>query len=174
MTRIHRMSPAILVLLGLCAPAFGQEYRDRAYGGIVVVDEAAVYKKSRGDEIAWKLKRGDSVAAQAPITIAATLFTPWPYVPPRQFWERDGRVQVLYLQEGKRPGRLGWVDVADLARFSYEGTCGPGNTPFTVKGHAAQWNTCFQEARDAKLAELSAPRPATAAPAAQTAPSQGP
>jgi hypothetical protein len=68
------------------------------------------------------------------------------------------------------------MDPHDLIKFTYDCTCGESKhdcSPFDIRGlkFSFAWNVCFQEARDAKLAQLEAnapSRPAASAPGAGT------
>lgn len=122
-------------------------------GGIVVVDELKVYKKSAGQEEAYTLRRGEAVAGF--MMSGADLMLTGKVV--YQFDEKDGRVHIVYFEEGKKLSRSGWTDPAGLSRFVYDGSCGAMATPLVGVGTRQHWNACFQEARDAKLAELKAP-----------------
>src|SRR5262249_1281718 len=115
-------------------------------GGIVIRDDALVYKKVHGNAVIRKLKRGDAVVAYSK-------------KPSWHFYEESGRVYIVFLVEGASRG--GYMSLEDLAKFTYNycvfdritGLSTPPGYPFTP-GTRHNWNVCFQEARDAKLKEL--------------------
>jgi len=156
-----------IVLLAVALPAFGQGYAGKGEGAIVLKDDAPVYGTKKGKEPAFHLKLGDAVAG---MTVDQT--TLWmgdsTKATAYQFTEKDGRVQVLYFAAAKLPAmpKGGWMDLADLATFIYDGSCGERGAP-TTYGMKRQWNVCFKEARDAKLEELRAQWEAEAAAAAE-------
>ncbi len=129
----------------------------RGQGGVVIRDDAPVYAESKGDKVEWRLKQGESVSGY---------LRSWPHSVSYQFEEKDGRVPVAYLRNPAGSGEHhGWMDPKDLARFTFEGSCGFGDTPYSVKGFGKfQWNVCFQEARDNKLEALRATWATAAAP----------
>jgi len=143
------MFPFLLSSMVFAAGAGG-----KGQGAIVIRDDAPVYKKSDGDEIAWKLQRGDSVAAYGG-SVTSSMFGGGDamYI----FDEKSGRVRVVYFQgEQKGMNKIGWMNPPDLSRFTYDGSCERGASPFATKGFSVRWNACFHEARDSKLEELKA------------------
>lgn len=139
---------AIAATLGLSHAAI---YQGRGEGGIVIRDEAPVYKKSTGDAIQLALKRGDAIAGVTMPPGGGAFGGEASY----EFDERNGRVRILYLAPGKKLSRDGWIDPANLSRFTFDLSCGGA---FSSAGNMQhRWNACFKEARDAKLAEMNAP-----------------
>lgn len=138
-------------LLGLAclipSLAFAQ---GRGQGGIVLRDDAIVYVHSDGNEVEWKLKRGDAVAGITMDSLTGRLTY--------QFDEVKGRLHVMYFQgEQKGFNRTAWMDPKDLAKFLYDGGCGQTRgvaSPIAMKGFSARWNACFEEGRDGKLEVL--------------------
>lgn len=131
--------------------------RERGEGAIVISKEAPVYKKAHGTDVTSTLKRGDAVVAVSLGWGAG------------QFREESGRAWIAFLDEAAGSPREGWMRLADLAKFTYF-FCNydvpsdneapgypftPGSYPFP-SGKRVDWNTCFREARDAKLNELRA------------------
>jgi len=132
------LSPTILAAVG----------GGKGQGAVVVRDDAPVYSRPEGPEVEWKLKRGDAMAGMT----GGTGFGGDRWL----FDEKKGRVHVLYFQgEQKGASRSGWMDPADLSRFTYDGSCQNGS-PLAVKGFSQRWNACFEEARDNKLDPLRA------------------
>lgn len=118
-------------------------------GAIVLPDVAVVYENPSGELVQTELRAGASVTGYMGFFGAgggAERF---------QFEEKDGRVHVAYFPKGdKGRWRSGWMRPQDLARFRYSSGCSGGG-PF-VPGFSMRWNSCFREARDAKLENLSA------------------
>ena len=138
----------VLAVLSTLSSATAQ---GRAEGAIVIRDSAPVYLKSTGSTLVDMRMRGDYLVG------VTTMFTVASY----QFEDEDGRLHVDYFRDADQKGmaRLGWMDPADLARFTYECGCGPRKrpcSPFSTQGFVLRWNTCFLEAKDRKLAELKA------------------
>jgi hypothetical protein len=139
------------VLVVLVAPYRGLA-QGRAEGAIVIRDGAPIYVRAKGSAIADMRARGDSVGG---------VTTMLPTITNYQFEDEDGRLHVGYFRDKDQKGlfRVGWMDPADLARFTYECGCGPRDkacAPTSTQGFVLRWNTCFVEARDRKLAELRA------------------
>jgi len=133
-----------LAALSFSSFLFPQHRAGKGQGGIVTRDDAPVYKARIGDEVEYRLKRGDAVAG---ITGGLALPTTW------MFEERDGRVKVCYLMEGRKTNGDGWMLMSDLSVFAFDGSCSQTGGPFAARLKAI-WNPCFQEGRDAKLEEL--------------------
>jgi hypothetical protein len=148
--------------------SLGQSRGGKGQGAIIIRNNAPVYVHSTGAAIEWKMKRGEAVAGYMANGI----------LPPRFLLDEvDGRVHVAYFQgEVKGMNKTGWMDPADISRFTYDGSCGGNSTPYDTKGFSLRWNACFQEARDNKLDLLRAiwakeettPAAATPAPLAPT------
>ena len=155
-TIVAALSLALLAFPALAAGPRGQ-------GGVVIRDDAPVYADSTGDKVEWKLKRGEAVSGY---------LRSWPHPVSYQFEDKGGRVRVAYLRSAAGSGEHhGWMDPGDLSRFTFEGSCGFGDTPYSVKGFGKfQWNVCFQEARDNKLDALRATQDAAAGAASVSAP----
>jgi hypothetical protein len=136
----------------------------RGEGAIVRRDNAPIYLKSSGSSIVDTRMRGDFLVG------VTTMFT----ISSFQFEDENGRLHVSYFRDKDQKGmmRTGWMEPADLARFTYECGCGPRNkpcSPFSSQGFLVRWNTCFLEGKEKKLAELGSPgetRGALPAPAA--------
>ena len=157
-------------LLLLAFPLVAQ--RSPREGAIVIAADAPVYAKSKGDEVDFRLKRGDAVAGY----MEQKLHIAW------QLDEVDGRVHVFYFKKDDKKGGFvdhkGWMDPKDLSRFTYEDFCGKDGAPYSVKGLGSiQWNPCFTKARDDKLDKLRAtfgPWAAGPSPAPTSAPATAP
>ncbi len=125
--------------LGLCpSPVPGGQ--GKAEAGIVIRDDAPVYKSAKSTSVTWKLKRGDSVAAIEPKGKA------W------QFYEESGRVRIAFLDEDDN--LIGWMRLDDLAKFTYDFCAFEPSAGHPPPGYPFIWNVCFRQARDAKLKEL--------------------
>jgi hypothetical protein len=123
----------------------------RGQGAIVNRDKVPVYTSASATEPVVFLNRGKSVAAISGNILLA---------PNYRFDEAEGRVRINYFATADDRGRyeLGWIDPRALSKFTYDCECGPKSkcTPFDVRGlkFSFAWNSCFQEARDAKLEQL--------------------
>ncbi len=140
-------------------------------GGIVLRDGAPIYRGSTGETTEATLNRGEAVAGITTEGIFGSSY---------QFEEEDGRIHVLYFRTGTPveggPWYTAWMNPADLARFTYDCGCDreskPNCRPFSSRWMKFRWNTCFQESRDTKLAQLRptwGSKPTNAAPAAEPA-----
>jgi hypothetical protein len=124
--------------------------RGKGQGAIVINQDAVLYEDSEGADATTMSPLGDSVGGIT--TIIGR--TPESYY----FEEEDGRVHVLALLKNGQVVQ-GWMNPADLSPyFTYE--CGCGLEGALCSPHARKsitrfkWNACFEEARQAKLAEL--------------------
>lgn len=153
------MKHALVASLGLAVsvlilgPVPVCEAQGKGDGGIVLRDAAPVYRGSTGDKVEATLNRGDAVAGITTEGIFGDKF---------QFEEEDGRIHVLYFRSHDKEGGpffTAWVNPADLARFTYDCGCDreskPNCRPTSSRWMKFRWNTCFLEARDAKLAQLT-------------------
>jgi len=177
------MKHALLASLGLAAsflilgPVPVCQAQGKGDGGIVLRDGAPVYRGSTGEKVEATLNRGNAVAGITTQGIFGDHY---------QFEEEDGRIHVLYFRSGTPveggPYFTAWMNPADLARFTYDCGCDrehkPNCRPFSSRWMKFRWNTCFLEARDTKLAQLTptwgkepagAAATGAAAPAAQSA-----
>jgi hypothetical protein len=160
----------LALLLLLASPLVAQ--RSPREGAIIIADDAPVYAKSKGDEVEFRLKRGDAVAGY----MSQKLHIAW------QLDEIDGRVHIFYFKRDDKKGGFvdhkGWMDPKDLSRFTYEDFCGKDGVPYSVKGLGSiQWNPCFEKARDDTLDRLRAtfgPWVAAPSPAPRAAPATVP
>ncbi|MEX1246614.1 MAG: chalcone isomerase family protein, partial [Thermoanaerobaculia bacterium] len=130
----------------------------RAEGAIVIRDNAPIYLKSSGSAIVDTRMRGDYVVG------VTTMFT----VSSFQFEDEDGRLHLSYFRDKDQKGmmRTGWMDPADLARFTYECGCGSRKkpcSPFSSQGFILRWNTCYLEGKDRKVADLKSKPEASSA-----------
>jgi hypothetical protein len=128
----------------------------RGQGAVVTRDTehqglAPVYEEEEGEKIVAHLARGEAVAGIATFGLLMN----W------QFERKDnGRVHVVYFPPGQDDDESneGWMDSKDLAEFTYECGCGVKQgkcSPYGMAGFTGvNWNPCFQEGRDKKLAEL--------------------
>jgi len=157
-----RLRMFILGSVGLCATVSAGA-QGRAEGAIVIRDGAPVYIKSEGSAIQDTRVRGDFVAGATTLGITIQSY---------QFEEENGRVHVDYFRDKDQKGmaRLGWMDPADLSRFTYECGCGSRHkpcSPFSEQGFLMRWNTCYLEAKDRKASELGKPAAESAGPPAK-------
>jgi hypothetical protein len=135
----------------------------RGQGAIVLHDDAPVYVHSEGDEVEWKMKRGDAVCG-----LTSNVPLPSTYL----FDEVKGRFHVIYFQgEQKGMTRSGWMNPKDLAKFMFDGGCQRNGYPITAKGFSQRWNACFEEGRDNKLETLHIPAPPIPTPMPTATPS---
>ena len=121
----------------------------KGQGAIVIHDNALVYAKSTGSESGDTRMRGDYIAGVTTMGLHREF----------QFEDEDGRLHVEFFRDKDQKGlpRIGWMDPADLAQFTYECGCGARNqpcSPFSSQGFLLRWNTCFLEAKDKKLTDL--------------------
>src|ERR1700682_6348642 len=143
----HSWFIAVLALCVAGTPeALGQ---GKGQGAIVIRDDAPIYAKSTGSERGDTRMRGDYVVGVTTMGLHRTF----------QFEDEDGRLSVNFFRDKDQKGvpRIGWMDPADLAQFTYECGCGPRKqpcSPYSSQGFILRWNVCFSEARDKKLAEL--------------------
>lgn len=143
----------VVITLAVAAMAPNSSAQGRGDGGIVVRENAPVYKTSTSDTPEIQLNRGDAVAG---ITTQGILGTRY------QFEEENGRLHVLYFKPGVSVGAYywGWMVPGDLVRFFYDCGCDSGEDrgcrPTSTKWMKFRWNTCFIEARDAKKLDLEA------------------
>jgi hypothetical protein len=150
--------------------AFSQ---DPGQGAVVVRDTdrdgpAPIYAHEQGDAIEAEAMRGDFVAGYTNLGLIAHSYA---------FQSSNGRVHVVYFANKKRSGfvKMAWMDPADLRPFDYDCSCGLQSfhglktefcSPFAPTGILRfKWNSCFENARDAQLADLqSGSAPHRAAP----------
>jgi len=161
-----RKSAVVVIAITLATTDFPAAQGGKGQGAIVIRNDAPVYKKSKGEKIVETLKRGDAVAGWTMTSFGdqvTQMMDPGSHVGPSSgekwiFDEKDGRVMVVYsvpAKEGRKQHRAGgWMDPADLSRFTYEGSCTPGGSPFLTDYTDPRLNACFQEARDNKLDQL--------------------
>jgi hypothetical protein len=151
--------------------------QDSGQGAVVVRDTdrdgpAPIYAHEQGDAIEAEAVRGDFVAGYTNLGLIAHSYA---------FQSSNGRVHVVYFANKKRSGfvKMAWMDPADLRPFDYDCSCGLAAfhglktefcSPFAPTGILRfKWNSCFETARDAQLADLqsgSAPHGAPESPAA--------
>jgi hypothetical protein len=135
-------------------------------GGCVISASAPIYDDDKGDKVVATKEAGECVAG---ITLRVGGFE-------REyaFQESSGRVRVHYFagKDAKGMPRLGWMDPADLTRFSYECGCGTIErekdrcSPFSGS-FVKTFNPCFRQARDKAKAEGGSATVATRPPAAK-------
>jgi hypothetical protein len=146
---------AMMITFGLFASPMLGETQGRGEGGIVISDNVPIYSSSDGDRQVATALRGDVVGAQSSILARDYYFS-----------EKDGRVQVMFFGNVEQVGlpHHGWIDPKQLSKFSYDCSCSEdkGCLPTRTRGlrgkftMSSEWNTCFQEARNAQLASLQA------------------
>lgn len=146
----------LMVLLSMLLGLSALRAEGRGQGAVVARDTehqglAPIYEDEDGHKIVAHLARGEAVAG---ITTFGFLMN-W------QFERKDnGRVHVVYFPPGQDDDESseGWMDSKDLSEFSYECGCGVKQgkcSPYGMAGFSGvNWNPCFQEGRDKKLAEL--------------------
>lgn len=122
---------------------------EKGQGAIVIRDDAPVYDRPAGDEVVYRLRRGDAVAGNMGAAAAFGGASGGSCM----FDEKQGRLHVSYLPDGKKMARDGWMNPSDLSKFTHE-ACGRTCSPFMVKNFTHRWNACFEEARDNKLDQL--------------------
>jgi len=117
----------------------------KAQGGIVLRDDAPVYKEKDSQEV-WKtLKRGASVAG---------LHREAKIVYQYEFVEQNGRVQVIFPNPDSSKPFSGWMDPQDISAFTYDCGCESNCMPWAAGFGPSRWNLCFKDARDTKLERL--------------------
>lgn len=154
MSRWSMMRSFLVVALVTSAPV-AADTLGRGEGGIVIADNVPIYKSSDGDKQLAICVRGDVVAAMASVLARDYVFS-----------EKNGRVQVKFFPNAEQVGLPwdGWIDPRQLSKFSYDCSCSAdeGCNPTRTRGLRgkltmnSEWNTCFQEARDAHLTKLKA------------------
>jgi len=148
--------PALMAIAsGLVVLPILAETQGRGEGGIVISDNVPIYFSSDGDRQRATAARGDVVGAESS-ALAGDFY----------FVEKNGRVKVTFFGNPEQVGipSYGWIDPKQLSKFSYDCSCSAdkGCAPTRTRGlrgkftMSSEWNTCFQEARDAHLATLRA------------------
>jgi hypothetical protein len=145
---------SVLAVAFAVAPAIA-DTKGRGEGGIVIADDVPIYSSSDGDRKVATCVKGDVVGALSSVLARDFVFS-----------EKNGRVQVKFFANAEQVGlpRDGWIDPKQLSKFSYDCSCSvdEGCNPTRTRGlrgkftMSSEWNTCFQEARDARLAALKA------------------
>lgn len=155
-----RTSVLVFIIMALLSSAALAQ--DPGQGAIVVRDTerngpAPIYAHEQGDAIEAEASQGDFVAGFTNLGLIAHTYA---------FQSSNGRVHVVYFANKKRSGflKMAWMDPADLRPFDYDCTCGleafhgiktEACSPFAPTGLLRfKWNSCFEKARDAQLAEL--------------------
>jgi hypothetical protein len=153
--------PILLVFIVLSF-SFAALAQDPGQGAIVVRNTdhdgpAPIYAHEQGDAIEADALQGDFVAGFTNLGLIAHSYA---------FQSSNGRVHVVYFANKKRSGflKMAWMDPADLKPFDYDCSCGleafhgirsEACSPFAPTGILRfKWNSCFEKARDAQLAEL--------------------
>jgi len=150
---------SFVIGMALMAPISDAWAEARAEGAIVIRDKAIVYSSSDGNGTRdVDLPRGFAVSG---VTTQLGMDSAY------QFEEMNGRLHVAYLTlDGSGQHRslpyYGWINSNDLSQFTY--ACGCARTrydiecyPFAQLGFftlAFQYNACFKEGMNKKLAEL--------------------
>ncbi len=146
-----------IVIVALCAiPVAAQPgAASKGEGAIVVADSSTVYMESTGDTVSYSLNRGEAVSPRS--GTARLLLSPI-----YRFETVDGRVRINFFPheaEWKEKMAVGWMDPKDLSIFYFE-CCDPKGKacgPTDLKGLTKTvWTSCFREARDAHLAQVTA------------------
>ncbi len=153
MKRSFVYSRAVCLVIGFVVSTGVVLAQGKGDGGIVLRDGAPVYRGSTKELIEATLNRGDAVAGITTEGIFGNSY---------QFEEEDGRIHVLYFRSGTPveggPFYTAWMNPSDLARFTYDCGCDheskPNCRPFSSRWMKFRWNTCFEESRDSKLAQL--------------------
>ncbi len=144
----------------------GSAPEGKAEAALVLNDNAPIYKNSNGNDIRFRIKKGDAVARfyssfsvgkdersdRVVVGIKSELSS--------NFAEENGRFRVIYLEsdtEKSISGHLGWMNPADLDLFYYDCSCIKAKTCDAIvgKGLWVAWAPCFLEARDKKRKELN-------------------
>ncbi len=132
-------------------PLFDRSVGKKAQGGVVIRDGAVAWEDDDSDDVVWTFERGYCVVA-----LSRSLISQY------EFREKHGRVSVEWLDKGmKGKIKTGWMELADLAKFNYDCGCeSPECFPFSSAGGISTmaWNPCVQEAYEARLERLDAPR----------------
>lgn len=144
-----------LAVLAFAIPAASQPgAASKGEGAIVLAESTTVYMDSTGDEESYTLHAGEAVSPRS--GTGRLLLSPI-----YRFEPENGRVRVNFFPrepELKEKFAMGWVDFEDLSVFYFE-CCDPKGKacgPVDLKGLTKMvWTSCFREARDAHLAELS-------------------
>ncbi len=135
----------------------------RGEGGLVIVDNAVIYRDSTGQKIAAKAMKGQFLGG-----VTARGLKQFEY----RFARDSGRVQVLYFEGGKPEGlpKPGWIDAAAIKEFSFDcscaSDCNPGEKVSFLKD---RWSSCFKAAAEKAAAEPNAEMTAESATGAGTA-----
>lgn len=149
----------VISLTSFAAAAFAQ---DAGQGAVVVRDTdrdgpAPIYAHEQGDAIEAEAVRGDFVAGYTNLGLIARSYA---------FQSSNGRVHVVYFANKKRSGfvKMAWMDPVDLRPFDYDCRCGLQAfhglktefcSPFAPTGILRfKWNSCYEKARDAQIADL--------------------
>lgn len=148
-------------LLVLCFPASGQsKHKGKGQWAFVMNHAAPIYKDSEGDALLGKLPKGMALAG---ITTMARMVESY------QFEDENGRVHILGLNEKEGSAFQGWMNRSDLSPYyTYECGCGLKNaecSPHVLERFHYKWNICFEEAYQAKLAEMEKATAPASAPA---------
>lgn len=156
------MHPPIRLAAALAVVAFLVPGAAAGQGGseaaIVKSEKAPVYSIVSPEQVSHSLSRGDAVAGMT---------EDFPH-PSRWVFQSSGtRVRVAYFRSDY-PDKIisGWMEAKDLAPFVFDGSCEAAGSPFAMRDKKLVWNTCFEKARDARLAALRREweKPAAAAP----------
>jgi Short C-terminal domain len=154
---------AVITFAGTLGMANLAGAAEKAQGFIVLTQGAPVYRMWSGDQLLGKADKGEPVAGFN--------FTDYALRKGQAGgWYgklKDGRVQVkVLILDGKRNKTPdGWMNPNDLSQFSYECGCGPSNSddpcsPFVYQSTGwnsiANWNMCFEDAKNEKLAKMAA------------------
>ena len=146
----------IAIASALCtAPLTAQPgAASKGEGAIVTAESTTVYMDSTGEELSYTLNRGEAVSPRS--GTARLLISPI-----YRFEPVNGRVRINFFPrepEMKEKFAVGWVDPKDLSIFYFE-CCDPEGKscgPVDLKGLTRMvWTSCFRQARDAHLAELT-------------------
>jgi hypothetical protein len=155
-----RRGPVLGVLLVMLPVAALAQPYSGGPGAIVLVNGAEVYAKAQGDDVVDRLKRGDAVIAGTPTKPMDSALAPDIVT---------DRLMVTYFHAGKSSPVNGWMKPTDLSRFALDKGCFPPG-PIMPTEAGPKWSPCFEQARDAKLAELGLSGAPAAAPAEKKAP----
>lgn len=151
----YRFVITVVVLTGtlVTSPATAA---NRGEGGCSITPNAPIYFSSRSQEVVGTVDVGYCVNGITMLGWGMGATEPI-------FDEENGRVHVAFLPNKEKNAwqSQGWMNPADLTKFTYECGCGGSRqtnetcTPFSQSGILnIVYNTCFKEARDKKKAEI--------------------
>lgn len=157
---VYVLSLTVILFSAAITPAIAAGKGD---GGCIIVPKAPVYADSTTDKVLGYAGLGECIVG----------ITTRPLLRPEFiFEEENGRVHIAFFTSKDESGmyRKGWINPADIIRFTYECGCGSTKktreecTPFSGI-FSFVYNTCYKEARDKKRAEILKQGAAASVPA---------